>query len=151
MTSDTPKPSDSTELSDKLRLASDQLMVLLDELVELETAKRSMQPGSDEFVELAKRIERLAQEALVQTQRQGDLAEDTREAAGTADAMEATIEETPPRAMEVILGEWRAAERSLQGVDAGSPEWAVAETEVRRLRDEYRRAQSVSRSDSPSD
>jgi hypothetical protein len=142
---------ESAELSDKLRLASDRLMVLLDELVELETAKRSMQPGSGDFVELAKRIERLAQAALLQTQRQGDLAEATREAVGTSAEMAATIEETPPRPMEMILGEWRAAERRLQSVDAGSQEWAVVETEVRRLRDEYRRAQLVSRSDPPSD
>ncbi|MDQ3448894.1 MAG: hypothetical protein M3432_06935 [Chloroflexota bacterium] len=151
MTSETPQRIDPAGLDDKLRMASDRLMILLDELVELETAKRSMQPGSDDFVELAKRIEALAQEALLQTKRQGDLAEDTREAVGTSAEMEATIEQTPPRGMELILGEWRAAERSLQSVDGGSPEWAVAEAEVRRLRNEYRRAQLVSRSDPPSD
>ncbi|MBA3435455.1 MAG: hypothetical protein H0U11_03080, partial [Chloroflexi bacterium] len=57
MTPHTPQRIDRAGLDDKLRTASDRLMATLDELVELETSKRSMQPGSDEFVDLAKRIE----------------------------------------------------------------------------------------------
>lgn len=150
MTSETPQRIDTTDLDNKLRTASDRLMATLDELVELETAKRSMQPGSDEFVDLAKRIEGLAQAALIHTQRQGELAEAARDAEGTPAEVANTIEETPPRAMEVILGEWRAAERQLQGTEASSPEATLAEADIRRLRDEYRRAQLLARGDSPS-
>ncbi len=124
-------------------------MATLDELVELETTKRAMLPGSDEFVDLAKRIEDLAAAALTHTQRQGDLAEDTRAASGTESAVRHSIEDTPPRAMEVILGEWRAAERHLQAAAAGSPEVTSAEADVRRLRDEYRRAQVMAVSGAP--
>lgn len=150
VTSQMPQRSDHAGLEDKLRTASDRLMATLDELVELETTKRAMLPGSDEFVDLAKRIEDLAAAALTHTQRQGDLAEDTRAASGTASAAQHSIDDTPPRAMEVILGEWRAAERHLQAAAAaGSPEVTSAEADVRHLRDEYRRAQVMAVSGAP--
>ena len=149
VTPHTPQRIDRAGLDDKLRTASDRLMATLDELVELETSKRSMQPGSDEFVDLAKRIEGLAQAALLHTQRQGDLAEDTRALAGTPAEVKHTIEGTPPRGMDVILGEWRAAERHLQAAETGSPEATLAEADVRRLRDEYRRAQLAAVGDAP--
>ncbi len=126
-------------------------MATLDELVELETTKRAMLPGSDEFVDLAKRIEDLAAAALTHTQRQGELAEDTRAASGTPAELQHSIEETPPRAMEVILGEWRAAERHLQDAEAGSPDATLAIADVNRLRDEYRRAQVTAQSAASSD
>ena len=148
--SQTFKSTEPGDLKDQLRTASDRLMATLDELVELETAKRSIPPGSEEFVHLAKRIEGLAQAALIHTQRQGELAEAARDAEGTPAEVANTIEETPPRAMEVILGEWRAAERQLQGSKASSPEATIAVADVRRLRDEYRRAQLLARGDSPS-
>lgn len=148
VTSQTFQATEGGGLNDKLRTASDRLMVTLDELVELETAKRSMPPGSDEFVDLAKRIEGLAQAALMHTQRQADLAEDTRAATGTTAEAGHTIEETPPRAMEAVLSEWRAAERQLQAAEPGSPGATLATADVRCLRDEYRRAQAVARTDS---
>ncbi|MBA3435746.1 MAG: hypothetical protein H0U11_04595 [Chloroflexi bacterium] len=51
--------------------------------------------------------------------------------------------------MDVILGEWRAAERHLQAAETGSPEATLAEADVRRLRDEYRRAQLAAVGDAP--
>jgi hypothetical protein len=149
VTSDPPQRIDSADLDDKLRSTSDRLMVTLDQLVELEIAKRSMQPGTDEFVDLARRIQDLAAAALSHTERQEALAEDSRAAIGTSAEVQHTIEETPPRAIEVILSEWRAAERMLQAAELGSAEAALAEAEVRRLRDEYRRAQLSAQGDSP--
>ncbi|MDQ3407406.1 MAG: hypothetical protein M3472_04540, partial [Chloroflexota bacterium] len=73
VTSQTFQATDSGDLGDRLRTASDRLMATLDQLVELETAKRSIPPGSEEFVHLAKRIEGLAQAALIHTQRQAEL------------------------------------------------------------------------------
>ncbi len=150
MTSETPQRIDTRDLDDKLRTTSDRLMATLDELVELEVAKRSMQPGSDEFVDSAKRIEGLAQAALTHTRRQSDLAAAAHKALGTAAEVEDTIEEIAPRTMEVILGEWRSAERQLREAEASSPEATLAEADVRRLRDEYRRAHLLARGDSPS-
>ncbi len=147
VTPQTPQRIDPSDLDHELRTASDRLMATLDQLVELETTKRSMQPGSGDFVDLAKRIEGLAEAALTHTQRQGDLAEDARDVSGTPAEVQQPIEATPPRAMELILGEWRAAERRLQGAPDGSPDATLAATDVRRLRDEYRRAQLAARSD----
>ncbi|MBA3851173.1 MAG: hypothetical protein H0X59_02245 [Chloroflexi bacterium] len=145
--SQTFKSTEPGDLKDQLRTASDRLMATLDELVELETAKRSIPPGSEEFVHLAKRIEGLAQAALIHTQRQAELAEDTHQVAGTAAEVGQTIEEIPARAMEIILSEWRAAERQLQAAEPGSPAAMLANADVRRLRDEYRRAQVVAEAD----
>ncbi len=147
VTSQTFQATDSGDLRDRLRTASDRLMATLDELVELETAKRSIPTGSEEFVHLAKRIEGLAQAALIHTQRQAELAEDTHEVAGTAAEVGQTIEEIPARAMEIILFEWRAAERQLQAAEPGSPAATLANADVRRLRNEYRRAQVVAEAD----
>jgi PAS domain-containing protein len=47
----------------------------------------------------------------------------------------------PPRAFAVgkILSAWRAAERLLEALEPGSPEWLAAEAETQHFKAEYRR------------
>jgi PAS domain-containing protein len=47
----------------------------------------------------------------------------------------------PPRAFAIgkILSAWRAAERLLEALEPGSPEWLAAEAETQHFKDEYRR------------
>jgi hypothetical protein len=47
----------------------------------------------------------------------------------------------PPRAFAIgkILSAWRAAERMLEALEPGSPEWLAAEAETQHFKDEYRR------------
>lgn len=129
-----------------LRSASDRLMSTLEELIQLEQRKRDMQPGSTEFVQLADRIETLASVALGHTREQATLAEASKALAGTPLEMERPIEAIPPRPLDVVLGEWRAAERRLSEAASGATDHDVAQADSHRLRDEYRRAQETARS-----
>ena len=129
-------------LERELRDTSDSLMRALDQLHDLEAAKRDMPTGTPEFVKLAQQIEELAIEVLRRTERQADLAADTGERREAGGGVGRSIEETPAstRELSVILAEWREAERGLAAADAKSPESAAAASTVRRLREEYRMA-----------
>ncbi len=128
-----------------LRVASDRLLTTLDELVELEQRKRGITPGTAAFVDLAGRIETLAASALDQTREQTVLAETTRSVAGTPARVETAIEEIPPRPIDRVLQEWRAAERRLGELEKGSDGYHLAAADVHRLRDEYGRVQEIAR------
>lgn len=128
-----------------LRTASDRLLATLDELLELEQRKRAITPGTSEFVDLAGRIETLATTALDQTREEATLAEDSRSVAGTPTEPERPIGEIPPRPIDQVLGEWRAAERRLSEAETGSDRHYLAAADVRRLRDEYGRVQETVR------
>lgn len=130
-----------------LRSASDHLMSTLDELLQLEQRKRDIHPGSAEFLELAERIEALADAALAHSRDQTALAQASSALAGTPLEVERSIETIPPRPLDIVLGEWRAAERRLSEAPSGAPEYDLAGADVRRLRDEYRRAQEAARGD----
>jgi hypothetical protein len=45
-----------------------------------------------------------------------------------------------PRALSVVLDEWRAAERDLADAEPGTAEWELRRADVDRLSDEYARA-----------
>lgn len=131
-----------------LRTASDSLLATLDELYSLEERKRRLQPGTDQFVELASRVEALANVVLAHSHQQGVLAEVTRDAVVPEDPAQRSIEQVPPRDIHAILSEWRAAERRLGEAEAGSEAADLAAADVRRLRDEYRRARERAERDS---
>ena len=129
------------ETGQALRETSDALLRDLDVLVAIEEEKRSLEPGDDRLVELAGRIEEIAQRILSGSVRQHQLTQvvNAQVEAGSANAPEASIEETP-RPIQAVLAEWREAERRHVAAEPGSGEAAEAEALVARLRDEYRRA-----------
>lgn len=131
----------SVSTGDALRQTSDALLRDLDVLVTLEEEKRSLDPGDDRLVEMAGRIEEIAQRILSGSVRQHQLTQEVNAQveAGSASAPDASINETP-RPIQVVLAEWREAERRAGAAEPGSAEAAEAEALVTRLRAEYRRA-----------
>jgi hypothetical protein len=140
----TPSPNPQ-----ELRVASDTLMTVIEQLTALEGTKRALRPGTSEFVELAARIKELARAALEQTKEQHALAERTQEAVAAGEEPPEAIDDVPPRPMDQILGEWRDAERRLSASEADTAEHDLAAGDVRRLRDEYRRAHEAASADAP--
>jgi DNA-binding HxlR family transcriptional regulator len=129
------------ETGQALRETSDALLRDLDVLVAIEEEKRSLEPGDQRLVELAGRIEEIAQRILSGSVRQHQLTQvvNAQVEAGSANAPETSIEETP-RPIQAVLAEWREAERRHVAAEPGSGEAAEAEALVNRLREEYRRA-----------
>lgn len=129
-----------------LRATSDALLRDLEVLSTIEEEKRLLEPGDPRLVQLAARIEEIAQRVLVGSVRQRQLTEVviTQVETGSPDAPDAPIEATP-RPMQAILSDWRDAERRAAAAAAGSAEAAEAEALVSRLRDEYRRAHEAAR------
>lgn len=130
-------------IDSELRNTSDRLLEQLTKLGELEAAKRDATPGSTEFVELSHQVETLAAELLGTSQRQSSLAAATEalKRIGADDAPSTPIAEIEPaREPNVILAEWRDAERRAAAATPGSAEEAASRRDVERLRDEYRRS-----------
>jgi hypothetical protein len=119
----------------ELRIASDYFLTRVERLHALEEQKRELPPA--ETAELAHEVESLTREILEWATRQTDLAESV---AATADADAHPISTTPPRALNVVLAEWRAAERRLQDEQPATAGWESAQADIDRLRDEYARA-----------
>ncbi|HET7703773.1 MAG TPA: hypothetical protein VFK35_10255 [Candidatus Limnocylindrales bacterium] len=129
------------ETGQALRETSDALLRDLDVLVAIEEEKRTLEPGDDRLVELAGRIEEIAQRILSGSVRQHQLTQvvNAQVEAGSANAPETSIDHTP-RPIQSVLAEWREAERRHLAAEPGSAEAAEADALVARLRDEYRRA-----------
>jgi hypothetical protein len=133
------------ELQTDLRLASDRLLKTLEQLEALENEKRALAPGSQRFQKLAREIERLAAVVFAQTHAQQRLGERAQVATERSGVDIVPIEETEQmRDLQLILGDWRDAERRLAATDPDSAEHATAAADVGRLRDEYHRAYSTS-------
>lgn len=137
----------SVETGNALRETSDALLRDLDVLVAIEEEKRTLEPGDARLVELAARIEEIAQRVLAGTMRQRELTEvaHAQVAAGAPDAPNAAIDDIP-RPIQAILSDWREAERRAGAAEAGSADAAEADALVARLREEYRRAHEAARS-----
>lgn len=131
-----------------LRETSDALLRDLDVLATIEEEKRLLEPGDPKLIQLASRIEEIAQRVLVGSVRQRQLTEvvSAQVEAGSPGAPDAPIEDTP-RSMQAILADWREAERRAVDAEPGSAVAAEAEALVSRLRDEYRRAYEAARED----
>jgi hypothetical protein len=128
------------EVEQDLRAASDRVMRTLERLQELETEKRGVDPGTPRFRRIAREVERLAASVFSNAHVQQELSEETvslREEAGVA--LPPIDEVEPNRDIQVILAEWRDAERRMIEATAGSAERAQAEADAGRLRAEYRR------------
>jgi hypothetical protein len=121
----------------ELRVTSDAFLARVERLHALEEQKREVPPA--EAAELAKEVEILTREILEWATHQTDLA---REAAAK-DTDGQPIAVTPPRALHVVLDEWRAAERALEAEAPGTAGYESARADIDRLRDEYARAYSA--------
>jgi hypothetical protein len=135
-----------TDTGDALRDTSDALLRDLDALATMEGEKRVLEPGDPKILELATRIEEIAARVLAGTTYQRRLSElgETQVVRGSPGAPTEPIEATE-RPMELILAEWREAERRLASASPDSVEESEARVRVKRLRDEYRRAHEAIR------
>ena len=129
-----------------LRETSDALLRDLDVLSTIEEEKRTLEPGDPRLVQLAARIEEIAQRVLVGSVRQRQLTEVViaQVESASPEAPKAPIEEIR-RPIQAILAEWRDAERRVAAATPGSVEATESEALVGRLRDEYRRAHEAAR------
>ena len=136
------------ETGHALRETSDALLRDLDVLAQIEEEKRTLAPGDARLVELAGRIEEVAQRVLAGTVRQHQLTQvaNAQVEVGARGAPSATINETP-RAIQAVLAEWREAERRAAVAEPGSAEASEAAALVQSLREEYRRAHEAVRRD----
>ena len=129
-----------------LRETSDALLRDLDILSTIEEQKRRLEPGDPKLVELASRIEEIAQRVLVGSVRQRQLTEvvTVQVETGSPEAPAEPIEQMP-RSIQTILAEWREAERRVALAAPDSAEALEAEALVDRLRNEYRQAHEAAR------
>ena len=134
------------ETSQALRQTSDALLRDLEVLTTIEEEKRTLTPGDPRLVELAGRIQEIAERILSGTVRQHQLSQvvNVQVEQAAPDAPTAPIEATP-RSLTAILAEWRDAERRLATADPDSADAAEARALTEALRDEYRRAYDAAR------
>jgi hypothetical protein len=134
-------------MTDALRANSDALLRDLDVLGALEDEKRGMPPQDPRMIELAGRIEEVAQRVLAGSSHQRELTEVI--VGSTARGAAAPPIENTPRSMQAILADWRAAERRLAETDRGSAEALEAEALVDAAREAYRRAYDAANREQP--
>jgi DNA-binding HxlR family transcriptional regulator len=134
------------ETSQALRQTSDALLRDLEVLTAIEEEKRGLTPGDPRLVELAGRIQEIAERILSGTVRQHQLTQvvNVQVERNSPHAPTAPIEATP-RALTAILAEWREAERRLAAADPESADAAEARALTEALRDEYGRAYDAAR------
>jgi len=144
-----------------LRATSDALLADISRLADLERAKRHLVPGDARLVEVSTEIELIADRVLQRTAEERSLTEDAHAMVemGVERAPEQSIEETDPsrppqaspaappvvnrRSIQVILDEWREAERRAGESLPGSPAGELARAEAEHLKNEYHRAYRV--------
>jgi DNA-binding HxlR family transcriptional regulator len=134
------------ETSQALRETSDALLRDLEVLGTLEDEKRELAPGDPRLVELAGRIQEIAERVLAGTVRQHQLTQvvNVQVESGSPGAPTKPIAETP-RTLPGVLAAWRDAERRRASAEPGSGEEAEARALAEALRDEYRRAYDAAR------
>lgn len=132
------------DASTELRATSDLLLLDLEALNELEEQKRQTAHGDPKLVDLAARIEEIAQRLLSGSRRQRELTETISEAAGQG-VVDATDTIDAMRSVSAILADWREAERVARDAPADSAERTNAEAMAVRFREEYRRAFEAAR------
>jgi hypothetical protein len=131
------------ETSHALRQTSDALMRDLDVLAAIEEEKRDLVPGDPRLVELAGRVEEIAERIFAGTVRQHQLSQDVN--LQVEHGAEATAIAETRRALSAILADWREAERRLTAAEPGSADALEAAALAEALRNEYRRAYDETR------
>jgi hypothetical protein len=141
-----PTARDGVETSQALRETSDALLRDLEVLAAMEDEKRQLAPGDPRLVELAGRIQEIAERVLAGTVRQHQLTQvaNVQVDIGAPGAPGQPIADTP-RPLPAVLAEWREAERRLSVAEPGSGEEAEARALTDALRDEYRRTYDAAR------
>lgn len=122
-----------------LRATSDQLLASIARLLELETHKRQLLPGSPEFLERAREVQELAASVIETSAHEAELARDVRDLPLGSAATTPIEKLASTRTDESLLREWQAAEQRLASVGPGSPDYSAAMEDARRLREEFRR------------
>lgn len=118
----------------KLRIASDNFLTRVERLHALEEQKREL--AAADTAGLAREVETLTREILEWAKRQTEMAE----AVSASESDAGPIATMPPRALSIVLAEWREAERRLENEHPATAGWESARADVDRLRDEYARA-----------
>ena len=118
-------------MEQELRAVSDNFLTRIKRLHALEELKREL-PLTD-MAGVAHEVETLTREILEWAVRQSELAEKAA-ASDLTDARPIAI--VPPRALAVVLAEWRAAERRLESEQPATAAYESARAEVDVLRDE---------------
>lgn len=124
----------------QLRATSDQMLRDLDVLAALEEEKRTLVPGDPQMVELAARVDEIAQRVLALTSRQREMAAQQTAYVNASGSSAPPIDATPPRPIAAILADWRAEERRLAAAESGSVDAIEASVTIAGLREEYREA-----------
>lgn len=123
----------------ELRATSDLMLRMLDEIRELELAKRAETPGTDTFAQLAYDVMEHVRTVVRWSELQ---LRQANEMHGTAAADSGRpLESVEPRRLDVVLAEWRQAEVRLSQAQPGAPEARDAAADAERLREEYRSLQ----------
>lgn len=128
----------------ELRATSDLLLLDLEALGQLEEQKRLTPHGDEKLVDLAARIEEIAQRVLHGSRRQRELTETVTDAANAGEVAPSTTIETM-RSVSAILADWREAERIAALAAPGSTERREADSMADRFRAEYQRAFEAAR------
>jgi hypothetical protein len=126
--------SDANDIEEHLRAASDAILLLLTEIGQLERHKRGIPPGEPRFDDVARSVRVVAQALAEFTEQEETWARIATD--GRTDIETISESENAP-AIAAILERWRAIERQLDDVEAGSPEAARLFAEFERTRDEY--------------
>jgi|1186.fasta_scaffold221479_2 hypothetical protein len=125
---------------DALRLTSDELLRDLDALTQLEEEKRQTPEGDPRLVEIATRVQQLAQRVLEHSRHQVALTHSVNHQVVSGETPAGTTIAGARRNVNDILAEWRAAERQAQTAEPDSVAAIEARARADRLRDEYREA-----------
>jgi hypothetical protein len=128
---------DKNDVQERLRSASDAILLLVREIEQLEQHKREVHPEDPRFEVLARAV-RDSTMALA------DFTRDEEAWAGEAvdsdGPLQTIADTTSPASMRSILERWRAIERQLNDAPAGSPEAQALFDEFQRIRAEYMHA-----------
>jgi hypothetical protein len=141
-----PRDIDAAEFeidAEELRRRSDQILETIGKLTNLEVDKREAQPGTAAFVETARTVRTLAQALLDQAgdeQRLAERLQRLRQDAHGAVPERPIARVSGARPIQVVLAEWREAERRLIQAEVASDVERAAKADADRLREEYQRA-----------
>ena len=120
------------------RATTDTMLQMIDALRASEELKRSVEVGSPEFLDAAKRAEELSRLAFRWAQMELQMALSARERIEAGQlAPHIRLDAVEPRPLDKILANWREAQIRLEIATPGSPEAEQAAHDIERLREEY--------------
>lgn len=132
--STTARPSEQ----DEAHALADQMLEWIGVLEGAEQAKHQMPLGSPEFVAKAAEVEQVSRLVFRWSQLQLQVAQEAavRRARGELTGSQ-PLTDFRPRALDIVLTQWREAQLRLEVAPPGSPEARKAADDIERLREEY--------------